>query len=722
MSNSIYHFGTKKTEGNAEMVDLLGGKGANLAEMVKMGIPIPPGFTITTEMCIAYQKESDKNYFMDMLMKSHVAPAVIELEKYFGYMPMLSVRSGSRVSMPGMMDTILNVGMSKATLEFWTEKLGERPVLDCYRRFLQMYGVTAGGIAAEKFEQRLNWVRICKYGMSELPESDAQFSPKHLERLIDYFEELYEKEDVQIPVTLNDQLQSSIKAVFESWDNPRAKSYRKMNGYSDDWGTAVNIQVMVFGNANDESGSGVLFSRDKATGNNFPIGDYVINGQGEDVVAGIVPTIDIEEMVNWDNSSYYELLQVAGKLEHKYKDMQEVEFTIQDGELFILQTRTGLRTSTAAFRIAVDMVKEGLITKDEALKRVSPKQYVALNKLAIDPDFKVKSDGQGIPVGGGVVSGVAVFTSDAAMLEIEDCILIRYETTPEDIEGMKAAVGILTATGGKTCHAAVVAGGMDKTCVVGCTQMVGSPLKQWVIGGKTILPGTLVTIDGATGNIWVDVDVPLVGGNGSEYAEEMMEWASESEGYVERVMVKEEADLKTPRKQLYIDTVAIEDDPKGLSKVLGYLKKTKLDVVYIDLRTKYDYMEGEDIVLWGAFGQEISPAPLLLAKIDALLTASLSKAVKKKVILFIPAYALKSQVESLKAEGYAIASQVDTIADLLSSDGIVDLTKEFEESVGGIVAMKKLIKLYEDAGKELQNMPKAVSKRRRMFDILGGGE
>lgn len=715
MSKQIFKFGQDVTDGSATDKVLLGGKGANLAEMCNLGLPIPPGFTITTEVCNEYRASSDKLGFLNIFVDDQVMPQMADLSKHLGYEPLVSVRSGAFDSMPGMMDTILNVGLSldSECEQFWIDRVGKKVVLDCYRRLYQMYCETAYKIPHEEFEWTLNKVRGAKYGMDEAPRSDAEMSIKHLRQVIKWFEETFDiwKPGFTFPDTLKQQLRGSIKAVFDSWDNPRAIAFRKMYSIPEDWGTAVNVQAMVFGNMNEISASGVIFTRNPANGINEYYGDYLNNGQGEEVVAGIRPTKLIAQLEKEDAKLFAELADHCSTLENHYKDMQDIEFTIEDGKLYLLQTRTGRRSAEAAFKIAVELVQEGIITKTEALTRVTAQQYTLLNKPRIDPSFKVKPDVVGVPAGGGIITGVAVLTSDEAVMEIADCILVRDETTPDDIEGMKASMGILTRTGGATSHAAVVARGMDKSCVVGCIEL------------DHIESGRKITIDGSTGNVWFDVDVPVLNGLEDASAEQIVAWATDQAGdFVERVMGDPNLEMGKLSKRVYFDTVALDDNAADLAGLLTSIDKSELDEVYLDLRSKYDHLTDDDLVLWGAFGEKVSPLGTLEKKLNTLVSSVWKAKLKKRVTLFIPTYAEAIHIEALKNAKWTLATKVETVEDLMNSDGIIDLTPKFEESVGGKTAVTKLLRIFKEAGRDLKGMPEAMTRKRRVFDILGTGE
>lgn len=517
------------SEGSADDRDLLGGKGANLAEMATNGYPVPEGLTITTK---AWEKYT--NAPSAQIRFSFVRDLADEaLEKISALVPntpvLLSVRSGARVSMPGMMDTILNVGISHETLPYWSDRLGERAALDCYRRFLQMFGTTALGINPLVFTKAWEYVGKHRYDTNITPSCDAEYTVTHLGKAVDRFKknifEIAEFQDYSLITVMH----HCIEAVFKSWNSERAKAYRKKYGYPDDWGTAVNVQRMVFGNLSDKSCSGVLFTRCPQTGESTIVGEFLPNAQGEDVVAGIRTPLPLSKLEEWDAKVAEELLGdfgLAKKLESHYDDMQDIEFTVEEGKLYLLQTRNGKRSAAAAFKIATDMIEEGYLSIDHALSRVTMEQYLTLSSVKIDPEFKTPPQAVGIGASPGIVTGKVVFTNEQALAYNGPSILVRKETSPDDFPGMNAAVGILTATGGMTSHAAVVARGMDTPCVTGCLTLVcEEDHPSALLGGTLIHQGTTLTLDGATGRVWVDTEVPILTSTPPEHAEWLLDAA-----------------------------------------------------------------------------------------------------------------------------------------------------------------------------------------------------
>ncbi len=514
----VYSFGGDYTEGDAGMKNLLGGKGANLAEMIKIGVPVPPGFTITTSACVAFY-ENQRQYPEGL--ESQVRQALQKTEKTmakgFGSnsAPLLfSVRSGARVSMPGMMDTVLNLGLNDQTVAGLIEGSGNaRFAYDSYRRFIQMYGNVVLGIEGEKLEELLEIAKK-KKGV----ELDTELEADDLKELVAALKTRVKKlTGKDFPEDPYDQLWGAISAVFSSWNTKRAETYRKLNNIPDHWGTAVNVQTMVFGNMGNECATGVAFTRDPSTGENLFYGEFLINAQGEDVVAGIRTPQPINEAGRGDSKLpsletvmpdlYRELVEVYKKLEKHYRDMQDLEFTIENHKLWLLQTRNGKRTITADIKIALDMVAEGLIDKREAILRVEPEKLDNLLHPTLDPAAAKELLAKGLPASPGAACGEIVFCADEAENMNADghkVILVRAETSPEDINGMHAAQGILTSRGGMTSHAAVVARGMGKCCVAGCSAIIVDYQNNcFKVAGKTFNKGDIITLDGSTGEVFI---------------------------------------------------------------------------------------------------------------------------------------------------------------------------------------------------------------------------
>ena len=527
MAKWVYLF----KEGNANMKNLLGGKGANLAEMTNLGLPIPQGFTVTTEACTDYYKNGK---LITEEITSQIFDALSKLEemqgKKFGDTedPLLvSVRSGSRASMPGMMDTILNLGLNDIAVEGFAKKTGNpRFAYDSYRRFIQMFSDVVMEMSKTFFEGILDEIKEEKGA-----KLDTDLTAEDLKEVIAKYKAIYqEKMGEEFPQDPKVQLMEAVKAVFRSWDNPRAIVYRRMNDIPGDWGTAVNVQAMVFGNMGDTSGTGVAFTRNPSTGEHAIYGEYLINAQGEDVVAGIRTPLPITRLHEDMPDCYDQFMEIANRLEEHYKDMQDMEFTIQEGKLYFLQTRNGKRTAPAAIKIACDLVDEGKITQEEAVLRIDAKSLDQLLHPTFDPAaLKAgKVLGAALPASPGAAAGKVYFTADEAK-EAHDkgerVILVRSETSPEDIEGMHAAEGILTVRGGMTSHAAVVARGMGTACVSGCGEIkINEEAKVFELGGEKIVEGDYISLDGSTGKIYLG-DIKTVEASVSGYFSRIMEWS-----------------------------------------------------------------------------------------------------------------------------------------------------------------------------------------------------
>ncbi|MBP6767416.1 MAG: pyruvate, phosphate dikinase, partial [Reyranella sp.] len=543
MAKWVYSFGDGKAEGRADMRNLLGGKGANLAEMSSLGLPVPPGFTITTEVC-TYFYDNKKTYPPEL--KDEVEKALAQVEKVVGTQfgdaanPLLvSVRSGARASMPGMMDTVLNLGLNDKTVLGLAKSSGdERFAWDSYRRFIQMYSNVVLDVGHHYFEEALE-IKKEDLGVS----MDTDLKADDWRAVVAEYKKLVEKRTGKpFPQEPREQLWGAVGAVFESWMNQRAITYRRLHSIPESWGTAVNVQAMVFGNMGEDCATGVAFTRDPSTGTNLFYGEYLVNAQGEDVVAGIrtpqhltvqgklAQKSDAPAMEEVMPEVFRQLADVRQRLEKHYSDMQDIEFTVQRGKLYMLQTRNGKRTAKAALKIAVDMVHEGLIDKREAVARIVPASLDQLLHPTLDPKATRKVISKGLPASPGAASGKVVFTADEAEKQAragEKVILVRRETSPEDIHGMHAAEGILTSTGGMTSHAAVVARGMGKPCVAGAGDVrIDAKAGTLSVRGTVVKTGETITLDGGTGEIMLGV-VPTVQPELSGDFAQLMEWADE---------------------------------------------------------------------------------------------------------------------------------------------------------------------------------------------------
>ena len=602
------------SEGNKDMRELLGGKGANLAEMTKAGMPVPQGFTISTEACTQYYKDGRK---INDEIQAQIYEYLGKMEEICGKKfadpenPLLvSVRSGARASMPGMMDTILNLGLNDVVVE-GLAKFTNNPrfAYDSYRRFIQMFSDVVMELPKPEFEKIIDQKKEEK-GVKQ----DTELDTEDMKDLVKRFKAFYkENKGEDFPSDPKVQLMEAVKAVFRSWDNPRANVYRRMNEIPYDWGTAVNVQAMVFGNSGDKSGTGVAFTRNPATGEHKLFGEYLINAQGEDVVAGVRTPSPISQLEQDMPEVYKQFAEIADRLEKHYKDMQDMEFTIENGKLYMLQTRNGKRTANAALKIAVDLVHEGMIDEEEAVLRVEPKQLDALLHPQFDAEAvkKAKVIGKGLAASPGAACGKVVFSAEDAKEwheRGEKVVLVRLETSPEDIEGLVVAEGILTVRGGLTSHAAVVARGMGTCCVSGCGDIVVDyEKKQFTLAGLTIKEGDYISIDGSTGNIYAEA-IPTVAASISGDFGRFMGWADKyrklqvwtnadtprdakqgrsfgAQGIGlcrTEHMFFEETRIKAMREMIVADNT--EDRKKALAKIMPYQQG--------DFEALYEAMEG----------------------------------------------------------------------------------------------------------------------------------
>ena len=615
MAKWVYLF----REGNADMRNLLGGKGANLAEMTNLGLPIPPGFTVTTEACTDYYNHG-RSISEEIQIQIFDALALLEekLGKKFGDTenPLLvSVRSGARASMPGMMDTILNLGLTDISVEGFAKRTGNpRFAYDSYRRFIQMFSDVVMEVPKSLFERVIDEIKE-----DRKVHFDTELTAEDLKEVIRRFKEIYkEKMGEEFPQEPRGQLMEAVKAGFRSWDNERAIVYRRMNDIPGDWGTAVNVQSMVFGNMGNTSGTGVAFTRNPSTGAKGIYGEYLINAQGEDVVAGIRTPQPITRLEEDLPECYEEFLKIANRLEEHYRDMQDMEFTIEDGKLYFLQTRNGKRTAQAALQIACDLVDEGMITPQEAVSRIEAKSLDQLLHPAFDPDALKKGTvmGQALPASPGAAAGKIYFTAEEAKEAHETgerVILVRLETSPEDIEGMHAAEGILTVRGGMTSHAAVVARGMGTACISGCGDIViDEKKKQFTLGGKTYFEGDYISLDGSTGKIY-DGDIQTQEASISGNFGRIMSWADSFRKLRVRTNADTPADAanavrlgaegiglcrtehmffepeRIPKIRKMILSKTVEEREKALEELIPFQKG--------DFKALYEVMEGKPVTI-----------------------------------------------------------------------------------------------------------------------------
>ena len=542
------------SEGNKDMRNLLGGKGANLAEMTNIGLPVPQGFTITTEACTKYYEDGKK---INDEIKGQIMDYIEKMEEITGKKfgdkknPLLvSVRSGARASMPGMMDTILNLGLNEDVVETIAEMSGNpRWAWDCYRRFIQMYSDVVMEVGKKYFEELIDKMKAEK-GVTQ----DVELTADDLKVLAGQFKDEYKsKIGADFPSDPKEQLMGAVEAVFRSWDNPRANVYRRDNDIPYSWGTAVNVQSMAFGNMGDDCGTGVAFTRDPATGAKGLFGEFLTNAQGEDVVAGVRTPMKISEMADKFPEAFKQFQDVCHTLEDHYRDMQDMEFTVEHGKLFMLQTRNGKRTAQAALKIACDLVDEGMIDEKQAVKMIDPRNLDTL----LHPQFDAKAlkaatpMGKGLGASPGAACGKIVFSAEDAVewaARGEKVVLVRLETSPEDITGMKSAQGILTVRGGMTSHAAVVARGMGTCCVSGCGDIkMDEANKKFELAGKTFVEGDYISIDGSTGNIY-DGIIPTVDAQIAGEFGRVMEWADKYRRLKVRTNADTPADAKKARE------------------------------------------------------------------------------------------------------------------------------------------------------------------------------
>jgi phosphoenolpyruvate synthase/pyruvate phosphate dikinase len=661
-----------------------GGKGAGLLKMWEAGLPVPPGAILTTMECMIYEMPStDKQDHISKLTEEALEFVTVTLKEKFGYIPLVSVRSGAPVSMPGMMDTILNVGLNSKNLAEWKKRIGSGCAIDCMKRLDEMYAKTV------------------------------------------------DKDAVASKLDLKTQLHGSIQAVFDSWKSERAVEYRKLNNISSSIGTAVVIQAMVFGNYSDKSCSGVLFTRDPQTGVKGIVGEYLPNAQGEDVVSGKFDVLPLSTITDWNQQAGSTLNSIALELEQKYKDAQDIEFTIQDGEVFILQTRAMKRSAPAAFKIAYDMVQEGLIDKTIALKRVTGQQYMLLSRPVIDSKFKMNESFKGLSASSGIVTGAAVFTSADAKAHKGPCILIRPETVPEDFPGMAASVGIITATGGNTSHAAVVARGMDKPCIVGCTSMIVGENQAVIKNAGTnesfgIKAGDKITMDGATGRVWVNVDVPVIGGSIQSHVKEMLCWGAEETNVMVQFDVKETGNnVNRLPNEGYI---AVNVSALKSMIAMGFVLKALAErpnlrglLTFDPVTTKSDHDKDYVSIM---FGEALAAKPVNKETIvivqKAFRYSHYTKAFKDRWVLHLPAD--KQMIgEVLRNDfGWKVAHRAQTLKQLMKADGLVQISPELFALLDaqGVTAAE-FVALLNKTGRNIKDMPKVLENDHVVFEVFG---
>ena len=705
----IYRFAKDQSAGDASMKALLGGKGANLAEMCKLGLPVPPGFTLTTATCHAFTKalQANDGAFFETLVAA-VEGQLEWLEETLGYRPLVSVRSGAPVSMPGMMDTILNVGLTNASIPFWCKKIGELATYDSYRRLIQMLATTAFGVPNARFEMILTDFKQAREvtDTSELGVDDRKMLCL---RFLDYFEQATKQ---KFPGTMEEQLFAAIRAVFASWLSPRAIEYRKLNKIDPKMGTACTVQAMVFGNMGEDSGSGVLFTRNPLDGTKAIYGEYLADAQGEDVVAGTTTPVKLDQYLEpgtWSTDELVstklwvaQLVEICLTLEQHYRDMMDLEFTVQEGQLWVLQCRTGKRSALAAFRIATGLVEEGLIDRDTALSRLTAEQYRLVGRPRVDPAFTTPAHVTGIPASPGVATGKPVFSAAHAIDCAEPCILITHETTPDDIAGMAAAEGVLTAIGGSTSHAAVVARAMNKPCVVGCTEIDLDPAK-WANVHK-------ITIDGGTGRVWTAIDVPVIDASSDPAVTTVVGWALDKSGKA----IKDSLRITPPEQDRAWRINAADwwgDTDTATQVIEGLYCLDDLDRVSLDLTPPSRYLTPDDDWLARCTGTTDEEA---FADWLRVLLLGTEGALEGLTLIGVG-----EAPNTWKASGFRLAGTPTTVADLFTMD-VVDITPAFiAEVIGGEQALVELAGVLAAGGYKPIPLQPAIPPDYAVFTALG---
>lgn len=685
MSNTglvLYPFGVEGCTPNT-IKSVVGGKGAALHEMSALGLPVPPGIVIPTAECRVYLHAHDKPHLRAQQL-TQLADQVIEffqtrVAPVLGHMPLLSVRSGAQVSMPGMMDTLLNVGLMQENAEEWKTRLGLQCRNECATRLNDTYAALVGGDTAAT------------------------------------------------SLSLRGQLMGAIGAVFRSWNSERAREYRKLHGYPDDWGTAVTVQAMVFGNVSEQSCSGVLFTRDPATGENAVTGEFLPRAQGEDVVAGTRTPRQLHLMEQWNGAILDQLLEISEKLELHYRDAQDIEFTVQDGKLYILQTRNAKRTALAAFKVAHDMALERVISKEEAVQRVTAAQYQALMREEIDPAFTTAPTFTGLPASPGIVTGRAVFSdSDLAVYAKDPIILIREETSPDDFPAMVKSAAILTSTGGATSHAAVVARGINKPAITGATSLkIGHDHAKVERDGKVLAKfsrGDTLTLDGATGRVWVGVEVPRVGGTLPVEAQAVVEWAvSQSNATLAYEVPK---DLALPTSGRYYLSLANLSKKQEFSALLKKLAERPDLTGFIGFSRPKTKVHPDDEQFLSLLSVSVKPPQVSEALLNPFLKAALvgllPKKLKKRWVVHVPATASDIHTESFVDAEWDIVRPVRTLKDLLAANGYVQFTDEFRVTMNREqVALADMLGLLSKAGRSIRELGAVVSGEDFVAEALG---
>ncbi len=700
MVKGLYKFGGGKTEGSGLMIDQLGGKGAGLVELCDLGLNVPRGYIISTAKSLEFGKCDDELNVEWMIVEIIKNSQFQKVLKDLGG-ELVSVRSGAPVSMPGMMDTILNVGLTNKNIGAWCAKLGERAGLDCRRRLVEMLSSVALGVPRELFDEVRSEV-LAKYKMVK----DSEFNCVALWELLGRYDELLQAQGVEFPDTFEEQLAASIRAVFESWSNPRAVEYRKINSITEDLGTAVTIQVMVFGNLNDQSGAGVLFTRNPSTGEPVMTGEFLPRAQGEDVVAGTHTPYPLTWMWMDDSGSkwtemYCQIEDLSKMLEAHYEDVMDIEFTVQDYELFVLQVRSAKRTARAAFRFAVDFDNTSLLT---------PQDYIATKRPIVVPGYDKKPIITGLPACSGLAVGRPVFSSMEAVMAEYPVILFAKQTTPDDIAGMNAAVGIVTAEGGITSHAAVVARAMNKPCVTGVTDMVVGTSSA-TIGNVTITGITKMSVDGDEGRIW-NHEVPVYDGVDDENVRTVIGKLFEESGYMIR-----SGELKGKNTLLVVADLILRKDWKaGIDELVASVVEYGTEALILDLSCwwrDYDNSDGQIRVGLGCLGLGL----------DAdLMSAIVLELCGRKELAGIRVVGATHEAVSgaMEAAGMIVVPEVKSIKDVLEAKGPVIISKAFiDEVIGGGETWENLVKILGAGGHFVDVMAPARSEAEVVFELLG---
>jgi pyruvate,orthophosphate dikinase len=680
------------TIGEAEISDpvVLGGKGAGLNAMVCLGLPVPDGFTIHTEACVAYQLKPKGTYcrISGLAKKAYKALKT----RNGGIAPIVSVRSGAEKPMPGMLSTVLNVGLTTKTFPKLAKRFGDKVAFDCKRRLIQSYGTVVLGIPSKEFEDELLIGR-----QAEEVETDGELSAKMLEHLTIKFTKTLALYGQELPDTIGEQLTTSIRAVFESWNNPEAIHWRSMHGVPEDGGTAVNVQTMVFGNVNENSGTGVLFTRDPSTGKNAIFGEWMPNAQGEDLVAGVRTPQPISDMMESFKEQFSELLHRADLLEKTYRDMRDIEFTVEDGKLWMLQDRAGERSDEATARIAVELVEEETLTKAEAIGRVSASTVTELrgsSKEIVSPDWTHPHAALGLPASPGIVTGRIAYSAEAAieMAKIGPVILVRDDTKTSDIAGMDAAVGVLTETGGVTSHAAVCSRALNTACIVGCKD---------VSAAIALANAKLITLDGSTGKIWFDAQVPVESKGANPSVEKLLQWAFEEAGVQRQTSVLSGHDQR-------VMCIAWVGDKGGRDKSFETLSElSHPSTVVFDLSGPGQFNREEDAGLTTMFGEDSmeSDDSSMHLEIDALADHH-----GRGAMVYLPGL-LRARSPELRKAGYKVALDVTTMADVFESDGLITVEDEMIEKLfGHYSALEKTMSLLKNAGTPVEILQPATSE------------